>query len=33
VFARGELHAKGSDTGLTALPVQVRDLAAVAAPR
>ena len=26
VFARGELHAKGSDTGLTALMVQIADL-------
>jgi quercetin dioxygenase-like cupin family protein len=27
---RGETHAKGSETGLTALMVQVRDLAALA---
>lgn len=27
---RGEIHAKGSETGLTALMVQVRDLAALA---
>jgi quercetin dioxygenase-like cupin family protein len=26
---RGEVHAKGSDTGLTALMIQVRDLKAV----
>ena len=26
VFQRGEQHAKGSDTGMTALMVQVRDL-------
>ncbi len=26
-FARGERHAKGSDTGLLALMIQVRDLA------
>src|SRR5580765_902232 len=27
---RGEIHSKGSETGLTALMVQVRDLAALA---
>jgi quercetin dioxygenase-like cupin family protein len=27
LLARGELHAKGSDTGMTALMVQVRELA------
>jgi quercetin dioxygenase-like cupin family protein len=26
IFARGELHSKGSDTGLTALIVQIADL-------
>ena len=26
---RGEIHAKGSETGLTALVVQVRDLVAL----
>jgi len=26
VIARGEVHAKGSDTGLTALMVQIADL-------
>jgi quercetin dioxygenase-like cupin family protein len=30
---RGEIHAKGSETGLTALMVQVRDLAALALKR
>jgi len=25
-FARGELHAKGSDAGMTAIMIQVRDL-------
>ena len=29
-FARGETHAKGSDTGMTALMVQVDDLAPAA---
>ena len=28
VFERGEHHAKGSDTGMTAVMVQVRDLSA-----
>jgi quercetin dioxygenase-like cupin family protein len=28
LFDRGEQHAKGSDTGMTAVMVQVRDLAA-----
>lgn len=30
-IARGEVHSKGSDRGLTALMVQVRDLVALAA--
>lgn len=31
LFDRGEQHAKGSDTGMTALMVQVQDLAAIIA--
>ena len=30
LFERGELHAKGSDTGMVALMVQVSDLSAAA---
>lgn len=32
-IARGEVHAKGSDTGLTAIMVQLTDLAAAPAAR
>jgi quercetin dioxygenase-like cupin family protein len=31
-FERGEVHSKGSETGLTALMVQVRDLEVAAPP-
>jgi hypothetical protein len=31
VIARGEMHAKGSDMGMTALMIQISDLDAVAA--
>jgi quercetin dioxygenase-like cupin family protein len=33
LIRRGEVHSKGSDTGMTAVVVQVRDLATAGTPR